>query len=149
TTLRGGGDHRPSSASGGGNLGLCQARRCVLPGSGLDSDGQLAAKLHRQRPGRRIPMMVINRKNVVLPPCSVERRRGVILLAVLVVVAILTLIAYRFLTLMNAEHEAAYATNRVMQGRYIADSGLQYAAFVLSYPQLRGLSDAPDETSGL
>lgn len=77
------------------------------------------------------------------------RRRGVILLAVLVVVAILTLIGYRFFSLMNAEHEAAYATNRVSQSRYLADSGLHYAAFVLSYPQTVGLSDAPDESSNL
>jgi type II secretory pathway component PulK len=78
-----------------------------------------------------------------------SNRRGVILLAVLVVVAILTLIAYRFFNLMNAEHEAAYATNRVTQSRYLADSGLHYAAFVLSYPQTVGLSDAPDESSNL
>jgi type II secretory pathway component PulK len=78
-----------------------------------------------------------------------RQRRGVILLAVLVVVAILTLIAYRFFNLMNAEHEAAYATNRVTQSRYLADSGLHYAAFVLSYPQTVGLSDAPDESSNL
>jgi type II secretory pathway component PulK len=78
-----------------------------------------------------------------------QARRGVILLAVLVVVAILTLIAYRFFNLMNAEYEATHATNRVTQSRYMADSGLHYAAFVLSYPQNVGLSDAPDESSNL
>jgi hypothetical protein len=94
-------------------------------------------------------MIKRKRQTAVLPRGATERRRGVILLAVLVVVAILTLIGYRFFTLMSAEHEAAYATNRVMQGRYLADSGLQYAAFVLSYPQNVGLSDATDESSNL
>jgi hypothetical protein len=71
-------------------------------------------------------------------------RRGVVLLAVLVVVAILMLVGYQYLNLMNAEHEAVHAANRVGQGRHLADSGLHYVAFILSNPQAGGLSDAED-----
>lgn len=72
------------------------------------------------------------------------RRRGVVLFAVLVVIAILMLVGYQFHNLMMAELEAVHASNRVAVGRYVADSGLHYAAFILSYPQSVGLSDGED-----
>jgi hypothetical protein len=70
-----------------------------------------------------------------------HRRSGVIIFAVLVVVAILMLVGYQFYHLMSAEHDAALASNRVVQGRYLADSGVHYTAFILSYPQSVGLND--------
>lgn len=72
------------------------------------------------------------------------RRRGVVLFAVLVVIAILMLVGYQFHNLMMAEQEAVHASNRVAVGRYVADSGLHYAAFLLAYPQSVGLSDGED-----
>jgi type II secretory pathway component PulK len=63
---------------------------------------------------------------------------------VLVVVMILMLVGYQFFRLMGAELQAAQASNRITQSRYLADSGLHYSMFVLSYPQTAGLSDASD-----
>ncbi|MER3415982.1 MAG: hypothetical protein C4297_07195 [Gemmataceae bacterium] len=73
-------------------------------------------------------------------------RRGVVLLAVLVVVALLTLAAYQFHNAMSAELETAQAFNRVQASRIYAQAGLHYAAFVLSHPQAAGLADADDST---
>jgi type II secretory pathway component PulK len=70
-----------------------------------------------------------------------SRRRGVILLTVLVVVAILLLVGYQFFNLMQAEYEAAVASKKISQVRYLADSGLQYSAFLLAYPQSAGIGD--------
>jgi type II secretory pathway component PulK len=69
------------------------------------------------------------------------RRRGVILLAVLIVVTILALVSYSFFFLMTAEQEAVEATQRQAQLHLFAESGVDHAAFVLSYPQAAGLSD--------
>ncbi|MCS6976893.1 MAG: general secretion pathway protein GspK [Gemmatales bacterium] len=80
--------------------------------------------------------------NLIAPRTG--RRRGVVLFAVLVVIAILMLVGYQFHNLMVAEHEAVHASNRVAVGRYVADSGLHYAAFILSYPQTVGISDGSD-----
>jgi DNA uptake protein ComE-like DNA-binding protein len=63
---------------------------------------------------------------------------------VLIVTAILMLVSYQFFRLMSAEMEASQASNRITQSRYLADSGLHYAALVLSYPQTSGLSDTAD-----
>ncbi len=68
-----------------------------------------------------------------------QARRGVVLVAVLVVVAILMLVGYQFHRWMTAEAEAAAVTNRLAQGRHLADSGLHYAAFVLAYPPTAGI----------
>ncbi len=67
-----------------------------------------------------------------------SERRGVVLIAVLIVVAILMLVGYTFHRWMIAEAEAAAVTNRLAQGRQLADSGLHYAAFVLAQPAAAG-----------
>jgi type II secretory pathway component PulK len=59
-------------------------------------------------------------------------RRGVALIAVLVVVAILALAAYRFSDLMQAEAQAADSYTRSLQARAGAESGLAYVAAVLA-----------------
>jgi len=58
-----------------------------------------------------------------------KKRRGVVLLAVLVVIAFLSLAAYRFNDNMAAEYQATDSAVRLAQSRAIADSGV---AFVLS-----------------
>lgn len=65
-----------------------------------------------------------------------EPRRGVVLLAVLVVVVLLTLAAYQFSELMMAEYKAASSYTRAAQARAFADSGINYAAMLLSDPEL-------------
>jgi type II secretory pathway component PulK len=69
------------------------------------------------------------------------RRRGVILLAVLIVITILALVSYSFFYLMSAEQESVGATQREVQLHLLADSGVHHAAFVLSYPQTAKLGD--------
>lgn len=70
--------------------------------------------------------MLLQRKQLT------ERRRGVVLLAVLVVVVMLTLAAKHFSKSMTGEFKAAMAYNRAVQARALADSGVNYAALVLS-----------------
>ena len=66
------------------------------------------------------------------------RRRGIAMLAVLVVVAILALAAYRFSDLMAAEQQAADSYSRAIQARANADSGINYAAAQLASAYLAG-----------
>src|SRR5262249_26684689 len=63
-----------------------------------------------------------------------QSRRGVVLLAVLVVVVLLTLAAYQFSELMLAEYKAADSYTRSAQARALAESGVHYAAALLSNP---------------
>lgn len=55
-----------------------------------------------------------------------------VLLAVLVVVVILSLAAWQFGELMSAEHKAADSYKRTAQARAMANSGIYYAAAMLS-----------------
>lgn len=71
---------------------------------------------------------------------TADRRRGVILLAVLIVVALLMLIGYKYFNLMNAELEGAVASNKITQARRLADSGIHYAQFILAHPETAGLT---------
>jgi type II secretory pathway component PulK len=59
-------------------------------------------------------------------------RKGVVLLAVLVIITLLTLAAYEFSELMLAEYRAAESSRRAAQARALADSGVHYAAALLS-----------------
>lgn len=61
-----------------------------------------------------------------------DKRQGVVLLAVLVVVALLTLAAYQYSDMMLSEYKAADAYTRSMQARAAAESGIHYAAAILS-----------------
>lgn len=82
-------------------------------------------------------------KSKVTPPIAAPnrcKRTGVVLFAVLIVVAILMLAGYQFLNLMNVEYEAARAAAKVAQARRLADSGLHYAAYILSHPASAGLN---------
>jgi type II secretory pathway component PulK len=63
-----------------------------------------------------------------------QRRKGVVLLAVLIVVVILTLTAYQFSELMLAEYKAAGSHLRMAQAQAAADSAVHYAAALLSNP---------------
>src|SRR5690242_14267992 len=69
-----------------------------------------------------------------------DPRRGVALIAVLVVVAVLGLAAYRFSDLMQGEQQAAESYRRSVQARTLADSGINYIAAALA-------SDANGQTS--
>ncbi len=60
------------------------------------------------------------------------RRKAVVLLAVLVVIVLLSLAAYRYADLMQGEYRAAHASGRAIQARVIADSGVAYASALLA-----------------
>ena len=53
-----------------------------------------------------------------------RNRKSFVLLAVLVVVVVLSLAAYRFSDLMLAEYRAADSYTRSVQARALADSGV-------------------------
>ncbi|MBA4189836.1 MAG: hypothetical protein C0467_17780 [Planctomycetaceae bacterium] len=63
-----------------------------------------------------------------LPPSN---RPGYVLIAVLVVIVVLSLAAYRFTDSMSAEHRAAVRVSDVAQARAAAVSGVHYAASLL------------------
>jgi hypothetical protein len=61
-----------------------------------------------------------------------ERRRGVVLVTVLLVVAILTLAAYRFSDAMLSESRAVNSYDQANQARLLADAGINYTAALLA-----------------
>lgn len=72
------------------------------------------------------------------------KRKGVVLITVMVVIVVLLLIGYQYLNLMLAEGNASIVSGRLAQARHLADSGVHYANFVLAFPQTQNLSDSPD-----
>lgn len=64
-----------------------------------------------------------------------RKREGVVLLAVLVIVVVLTLAAYQLNEMMTAEYRAADSYRRSVQARALADSGVAYAAALLGNPE--------------
>lgn len=62
------------------------------------------------------------------------RRKGVVLIAVLIVVMLLGLAATQFSDSMSAEYKATMSYTRSVQARAAAESGVSYAAMLLSDP---------------
>jgi hypothetical protein len=67
-----------------------------------------------------------------LPPGHHHERRGIVMIAVLVVVAVLSLAAYRFSDFMMAEYQAVNRYHRALQAKEAANSGVHYAAALLA-----------------
>src|SRR3954464_11985931 len=67
-------------------------------------------------------------------PSSAPPRKGMVLIAVLIVVALLALAAYQYSELMQAEARAAYGYSRATQTRAFAKSGAHYVAAILADP---------------
>lgn len=65
---------------------------------------------------------------------KVRARSGVVLLAVLIVIVVLSLSAYLFSRAMMSEYEATTSYTRAAQARALAESGVDYAAAILSNP---------------
>lgn len=65
-------------------------------------------------------------------PSSRERRPGVVLLAVLIVIVLLSLAAYNYSDLMISEYKASVNYHKNAQARAFADAGIHYAMAVLS-----------------
>jgi type II secretory pathway component PulK len=67
-----------------------------------------------------------------MPTAGRAPRRGVALIAVLIVVAVLALAAYRFSDLMNAEYQAADSYAKSVQAKGGSDSAVAYLCAVLA-----------------
>ena len=83
-----------------------------------------------------------------------KRRRGSVLLLVLVVVAMITLAGFTFSRLMFNEHRAARTFGRGVQAVALADSGVAYLQqfFIqdaTTIEQLGGFYDNPDQFQGV
>src|SRR5690348_16320436 len=72
--------------------------------------------------------------NVPARSRTARRRRGVILLAVLVSLVLLALAGYQYADMMQSEYRAAHNAHDLMQARAIADSGIHYAAALIASP---------------
>src|SRR5947207_701888 len=75
---------------------------------------------------------MIIRSTLQSSPVKRHPRRGIVLIAVLVVVVLLTLAAYQYSEFMMAEYKAADSYTRSAQARALADSGVHYTAALLS-----------------
>ena len=62
----------------------------------------------------------------------VPRRRGVVLLAVLLIVVVLSLAAYQYGEWMTSEYQAADAYTRTAQAHALAESGVHYVAAMIA-----------------
>lgn len=62
------------------------------------------------------------------------KRRAVVLVAVLVVIVLLSLAGYQYADLMMAEYRVAVHAHRSVQAQALANSGIHYAAAMLSFP---------------
>lgn len=90
------------------------------------------------------------------PANAASKRRGVVLVAVLIVVATLSLGAYHYSDMMTAEHKASEYSHRNVQARAFAESGIHYAAFKLCTPDglgndlsaLQSVAVGADKTKG-
>src|SRR5262245_54418367 len=63
-----------------------------------------------------------------------ERRKGVVLLAVMISIAILSLAAYQYADLTTAEYKASVNAIKAAQAKAAADAGVQYALALLASP---------------
>lgn len=63
-----------------------------------------------------------------------SQRRAMVLIGVLVVIVVLSLLGYQYADMMMSEYEAAHNTMRAAQARCMADSGINYAAAIMSDP---------------
>jgi hypothetical protein len=62
---------------------------------------------------------------------GLRKRRGILLIIVLVTLVLITLGAYSFTSLMLVEEEAARLGIRQIQSKYLADSGVDYSRLFL------------------
>lgn len=75
--------------------------------------------------------------NTPTPPTSAKKaskRRGVVLIAVLVVITLLSLAGYQYSEMMLAEYKVAEFAHRNMQAECFAKAGVHYAMAMLSNP---------------
>jgi type II secretory pathway component PulK len=75
-----------------------------------------------------------------------EPRRGVVLIAVLVVVAVLAFFAYNYADMATADYSSTHAAVRTAQARHNAASGVHYIAALLSSPE--NVPNLPSLTDG-
>jgi type II secretory pathway component PulK len=79
--------------------------------------------------------MTLRTHNTALDP--VRTRQGYVLIAVLIVVVVLSLVAYRFTDAMTADYRASVRTADMAQARAAAASGVHYVMALLADPDTR------------
>ena len=77
----------------------------------------------------------MKRANATAKPSIPHDRRGLVLLLVLIVVAMLSLGSYSYVELMRSHREAAVLSGRQLQTKLMVDSGVDYIRTFLSQPQ--------------
>src|SRR4051794_20426578 len=82
---------------------------------------------------RSVPERRLNRRPSVCGAAPLNRR-GVILVIVLIVIAVLSLAAYHYTDMMTAEFSVATNSTRAAQARAAADSAVNYCLVALSTP---------------
>src|SRR5687768_7847752 len=97
--------------------------------------------------------LVFSRSSLTLR-VGVRTRRGIVLIIVLIVVAMLSLGAYSFTDLMLAHREAAQLAGRQAQTRALVDSGVETVKMFLIQPrdartEAGGFFDNPDLFRGV
>jgi type II secretory pathway component PulK len=65
-----------------------------------------------------------------------SERRGIVLIAVIIIISLLTLAAYQYSELMAAEAKASAAVVKAARARAAAESGVNFAALLVSDPTL-------------
>src|SRR5439155_311921 len=66
--------------------------------------------------------------------CAGPPRRGIVLLAVMIVVAILALAGYQYADLTTAEYKVAANAQKLAQAKAVADSGIHYVLAIVASP---------------
>src|SRR4051794_32628742 len=82
---------------------------------------------------RSAPERRLDRRPAVCGTAPLNRR-GVILVIVLIVIAVLSLAAYHYTDMMTAEHGVTLNSTRAAQARAAADSAVNYCLVALSTP---------------
>lgn len=94
--------------------------------------------------------MNLPRKNIK----NRTQRRGMVLVLVLIVIALLSLAGYTFTEMMLAEYEATMLHGRSVQAHALADSGVELARLFMAQPRVTqedtgGSYDNPDRFRGV
>ena len=77
--------------------------------------------------------MVMNRQ-----PATGPARRGYVLFAVLIVVVVLSLVAYRYAESMSTELQVSVRASEAGESKGFASSGVHYAIGLLADPDMKG-----------
>jgi type II secretory pathway component PulK len=93
----------------------------------------------------------LNSERMSLARVREPRRRGIVLISVLITIVLLSLAAFQYSEYMMAEHTAVHSYTRMAQARALCDSGVHFVAAMLSDPDAYAntLNSNPWNNSGV